>query len=402
MIKDYINYVFKNFRQRKIRSFLTMLGIFIGIATLVALVSLGQGLQEAIDEQFELMGVDKIMVFPGSGFFGMGTEGIEITEDDLDVIKKTKGVNLAGGFIYKLVNVKYGRESKWSFVSGMPLDESRRIIESMQNFKIENGRDLKKSDKYKAIMGIMVFEGDFFEKPVKIGGTVEIEGVDFEVVGSMSRIGNPQDDSQFLIPLETAREIYNEPVKYDALIVQVSKGFDPGRIAENMKKELRKARDIEEGEEDFQVQTSEDLMKTYNIVLVIVQAVVIAIAAISLLVGGVGIMNTMYTSILDRTNEIGVMKAIGAKNSDILTIHLIEAGFLGVVGGAVGIVIGMGFSKVVEIITVMAGIAYIKAYFPWYLILGALLFSFIVGAISGALPAIRAAKMKPVDALRYE
>ena len=402
MIKDYINYVFKNFRQRKIRSFLTMLGIFIGIATLVALVSLGQGLQEAINEQFELMGVDKIMVFPGSGFFGMGTEGIEITEDDLDVIKKTKGVNLAGGFIYKLVNVKYGRESKWSFVSGMPLDESRRIIESMQNFKIENGRDLKKSDKYKAIMGIMVFEGDFFEKPVKIGGTVEIEGVDFEVVGSMSRIGNPQDDSQFLIPLETAREIYNEPVKYDALIVQVSKGFDPGRIAENMKKELRKARDIEEGEEDFQVQTSEDLMKTYNIVLVIVQAVVIAIAAISLLVGGVGIMNTMYTSILDRTNEIGVMKAIGAKNSDILTIHLIEAGFLGVVGGAVGIVIGMGFSKVVEIITVMAGIAYIKAYFPWYLILGALLFSFIVGAISGALPAIRAAKMKPVDALRYE
>ncbi|MCK4589887.1 MAG: ABC transporter permease, partial [Nanoarchaeota archaeon] len=123
---------------------------------------------------------------------------------------------------------------------------------------------------------------------------------------------------------------------------------------------------------------------------------------ISLLVGGVGIMNTMYTSVLERTNEIGVMKAIGAQNKDILAIFLFESGFLGLMGGIIGVLIGVGIGKLVEFGAAMQGLDILKASFPWYLIVGALLFSFLVGAISGVAPARQASKMKPVEALRYE
>ena len=129
----------------------------------------------------------------------------------------------------------------------------------------------------------------------------------------------------------------------------------------------------------------------------------VGIALISLLVGGIGIMNTMYTSVLERTREIGVMKAIGAKNSDVLGMFLIESGLLGLVGGAIGVIIGMSISKLVEIGANSAfGPGTIVAVFPPYLIIGALAFSFIVGALSGVLPARRASKLKPVDALRSE
>ncbi|MAG45579.1 MAG: ABC transporter permease, partial [Nanoarchaeota archaeon] len=121
-----------------------------------------------------------------------------------------------------------------------------------------------------------------------------------------------------------------------------------------------------------------------------------------LIVGGIGIMNTMYTSVLERTREIGIMKSIGAKNSDILTLFLIESGILGLVGGGIGIILGIGFSKLVEAAAKAGGYGMIQVSFPLPLIIGTLMFSFVVGALSGILPARQASKLQPVDALRYE
>jgi putative ABC transport system permease protein len=184
--------------------------------------------------------------------------------------------------------------------------------------------------------------------------------------------------------------------------VQVKKGFDPDKVAGDIKKYLRKSRGQKEGEEDFTVQTSEQLAESFSTVFTIVQVVLIGLASISLLVGGIGIMNTMFTSVLERTREIGVMKAIGARNSDIMKIFLIEAGLLCTIGGGIGIILGIGISKLIQYVAAQAGMGIIQAYFPWYLIVGALAFSFLVGTLSGIFPARRAAKLKPVDALRYE
>ncbi len=401
-IIDYFKIAFKNLRSRKTRTWLTMLGIFIGIAAVISLTSLGQGLQEAVNEQFEMMGTDKILISPGGSFYGIGG-GAELNKDDLDVVKKNKDVRAATGFLYKVAKVEFKDEVKYTWVMGIPLEpDTRVIVEEMQGFEIEEGRKMNEDDKYKVVITYLINKGEFFEKKVSLRDKLIIENQEFRVIGVLKRIGNPQDDSSIMVPIETARELFNEPSKIDALLVQVHKGLNTDEVVEDIKKDLRDHRNVEEGEEDFSVQSYQDIIDTFNNILNVVQIVVYGIAAISLIVGGIGIMNTMYTAVLERTNEIGIMKAIGAKNSDVMWIFLIESGLLGLAGGIIGIILGVGFSKMVEFGAVYSGVTLLKAYFSWVWIIIAMIFSFAVGTISGLLPARQASKMKPVDALRYE
>jgi len=381
-----------------------MIGIFIGIASVVALISIGQGMEDAINEQFESMGSDKVMVMPGGeGSFGFGAYSANpLLEDDLKVIEKTKGVEKVAEMFYKDGRVKFKDETKTTFVVGLPTDDSAEVITSMEGFEAEKGRDLKKGDKYKVTVGWRLWNEDFFEKSVDLRDKLEIEGEKFEVVGLVKRIGNPQDDASVYIPIELAKELFDDD-EISSIFVQVKKGNDPNEIAEDIKEELRDHRDEEEGEESFQVQTFEQLMESVSSILNIVRAVLVGIAGISLVVGGIGIMNTMYTSVLERTKEIGIMKSIGAKNSDILLIFLLESGTYGVVGGAIGIVLGLSMSLGVEKIAGMfLGTDLLKASITLWLVGGALAFSFIIGCISGVFPAKQASSLKPVDALRYE
>jgi len=402
-ILDYFKYSISNIRKRRTRSWLTMIGIFIGIAAVVSLISLGQGMQSAINEQFQMMGADKIIVSPGSSVLSsFGGTAKTLTDKDKDVVEKVSGVNLAAAMVYKQAQIKFNGKTKYTFIMGLPTDKTLKIVEDMQSVKIDKGRSLKTSDKYKVIVGYRTGI-DLFDRDIKIGDKIEIQGKEFEVIGILERIGNKQDDTSVFIPLDTARELFNMGDEISTMIVQVNPGIEPSIIAEEIKKDLRKSRDEEKGDETFSVETSEQLIETFNTILNVIQFVLIGIAAISLFVGGVGIMNTMYTAVIERTREIGVMKAIGARNSDIMLIFLIESGTLGLVGGAIGIVLGIGLSKLVEFIAINVwGTTLLKAYFPWYLILGALAFSFLVGSASGLLPARQASKMKPVDSLRYE
>lgn len=406
MIRDYVNYVLGNIKHRKVRAWLTMLGIIVGIAAVVSLISLGTGLQASVTEQFEMVGSDKIIVVPGASVFASasgGAAGIEITNKDIKVIEGVNGVSLVGGFISKIGQIKFKDEIKYTFVSGMATDESRKIVEDMQSFEIIKGRNLEEGDRFKAVIGIMLYEGDVFESKVNVRDKISIEGQNFKVIGVLGRIGNPSDDSQILIPLDIAGEVLNAEDAYTALMVQVKKGEDPAFIAEKIRSELRDSRNVDEGEEDFSVQTFEEIMETFGTVLGIVSAVLIGIAAISLLVGGIGIMNTMYTAVLQRTQEIGVMKAVGARNSDILKLFLIESGIYGLIGGSIGILIGVGIALgIVAIGKQYVGEALLRADISPLLIFGSLAFSFIVGGLSGVAPAYRASRLKPVDALRYE
>ena len=403
MINDYISIISRNFARRKLRGWLTILGILIGITAVVSLVSLGQGLSGYVNEQFEKMVSDKIMITPGSSMAGMmGGTDVKLTEDDLSAVQNVRGVKIAGGWLYSMTNIKFRDETKQTWVIGIPLDETHEIVSSMLSFKILDGRDLKVGDKGKIVIGYNLYTGDFFDKGVKVGDTLIIKEQEFSVIGVVDKIGNPGDDAQVYIAMDDAREIFNNPDEYNMLMVQVVKGTDINSISEAIKKRLRNTRDVKEGEEDFNVQTTEELMKTSLSILSIVQAVIVAIAAISLLVGGIGIMNTMYTSVLERTREIGIMKAIGARNSDILAIFLIESGMIGLVGGAIGALFGVALSKIAEFGAAYAGYGILKISFSPTLIIGVLLFSFITGMISGITPAMQAARMKPVEALRYE
>jgi len=407
MIKDYFVFALRSIITRKLRSWLTIIGIFIGIATVVALIAIGQGMEAAITEEFEELGTNKIMVMGGGGSgaasaFGAGLASNPLTDDDLEVINDVRGVDIAGGMVSKIAGVKFGDETKVTFVSGIPTDESAEVIQDMQSFNILDGRDLEDGDGYVAIVGYNLFYKEYYEDQVYVGDNLYIEEKKFRVVGIIDRIGNDQDDTQIIIPIDTAKELFNTEELY-AIMVNVDDGEEPAVIAERIKEDLRDYRDEEEGEESFGVQTFEQLLEQVGAVLNIVTAVLIGIAAISLLVGGIGIMNTMYTSVLERTREIGIMKSIGAKNSDVMLIFVLESGMYGLVGGGVGILFGAGLSLIVAYAAGVAlGIDYFRADLSVWLILGALLFSFVVGVISGVLPAKQASKMQPVDALRYE
>lgn len=380
-----------------------MVGIFIGIAAVVGLISLGQGMENAINEQFEMMGANKLIVMPGTGFSAINSAD-KLTKNDLKEIEKLEGVEIAAEVIYSTTLVDYKDETKPTLIIGIPTDRTADILRDMQGFEAEKGRELKEGDKDKATAGYLVArDKSLFERGVKLRDRITIKGKDFKVVGIIKQIGNPQDDSQIYIPIESARELFEKEDEIDVIYIQVKDGFLTEEVAEDIKKELRDIRNEKEDEESFSVQTFEQILESFSRVFNVVRTVLVGIAAISLIVGGIGIMNTMYTSVLERTKEIGTMKAVGAKNSDILLIFLFESGLLGLVGGAIGIALGAGLAKGVELVaTASLGSQLLKPDFSVYLIFGTLFFSFFIGTLSGIFPAMQASKLKPADALRYE
>ena len=403
-MKDYFSLSFNNLKRRKTRSWLTMIGIFIGIAAVVALISLGQGLQTAIEKQFEDFGSDRIIIQekglqgpPGSGT----SQSTKLTSEDIEIIKGVRGVESAAGMLLKTARIEHNDEIKFNFIVGIPLASDEK--EALDFFNVESGRDLKEDDDKKAVVGISYAEGKVFDKKLDLGNRIIIEGESFEIVGIMERIGNPYDDASVVIPKETMGEIYNIEDEESQIYVKVKDVNEIDRVKEDIERELRKERGEEEGKETFEVTTAEQFLEAFMNIFGVVQAVLVGIAAISLLVGGIGIANTMYTSVLERTKEIGTMKAVGAKNSDILILFLIESGMLGLIGGVIGIIIGIGLSKTAEYIAMtQLGTNILQASVDPILIGGALAFSFLIGAISGVFPAMQASKLKPVDALRYE
>ena len=403
MIKDYFKLAYRSARTRKIRSWLTMLGIFIGIAAVVALISLSQGLQNAIAEQFVSLGSDKIIVQgAGSGFGPPGT-GVEVplTKDDRDVIEKVKGVDIVVGRLTRSVKTEFEDQVEYAFAASLP-EEGDQIDLAVEanNYKIGQGRLLKKGDKFKVMIGNN-FAEDFFDESLELRDKILIEDHDFSVVGILKKSGNPQQDETLVIPEVAFREILDIPEDFDIIPIKVGSGENINLVTGRVEKALRKHRDVEEGKEDFTVQTPESLLATLTTILMIVQGVLVGIAAISLVVGGVGIMNTMYTAVIERTKEIGIMKATGARNRQILFLFLVESGMLGLFGGIIGVTLGFAISKTVEIIAFQVYETYlIQASFSSWLLIGALSFAFIVGALSGVFPARQAAQLKPVDALR--
>jgi len=385
------------------RTWLTMIGIFIGITAVVSLISLGQGMQTSINAEFEKIGKNRIMITPGSGQFGPGGDKMfagTMTEDDLKVVRKVKGVDIATATISKSGKVKFKDEVDFMSVWGYDTDQDAKALTERTAFlDIEEGRQLKKGDKYKAVIGHSIAY-DNFDKDVRIGDKLIIQDVEFKVVGIQKKAGTGVHDSLARIPIDIAREIFDEPEEISTVFALTELAAEPSKVAENIKKDLRRHRNVKEGDEDFSVQTAEQMIAQLNTILGVVTIFVVGIAAISLIVGGIGIMNTMYTTVLERTKEIGIMKSIGAKNSSVLLIFLFESGILGLAGGIVGVLLGLGIAKIGEIIAQQLGADIFHASFSPWLIFGSLAFAYFVGTLSGILPARQASKMNPVDALR--
>jgi len=404
MIKDNLRVVYSSLKRRKLRSWLTLVGILIGITAVITLISLGEGIRGAVTSQFDFLNPEVLTIRAEGIAIGPPGSGVSnpLQEKYIKDIEKIKGVDLAIGRIIEDSQIRFNGRSHFSFAISFPKNGDKDIIKKVVQLEVENGEMLDSSDTYRIVVGSDYSKSDMFGKAVELRDELEIEGKKFKVKGILEKKGSFIVDHAVIINEDPLKELYNHEDTYELIVVKVESESQIEQVKERLEKYLRKERDVDEGEEDFTVSSPEETLKSLDSTLFGIQLFIYLIAAISILVGGIGIANTMYTSVLERTRDIGVMKAVGAKDSQITALFLLESGLLGLVGGIVGIIFGASTSVVLaKIGNKFLSEGLIQINLPLEFILATLIFSFLVGVISGIVPAIKASRLKPIDALRY-
>ncbi len=401
---ELFRFAFRNLTHQGLRSYLTLLGVVIGIASIVTLVSLGAGLNNAVVKQFEQLGSNTLFVTVGqvagsSSNNPTGTNIKTFVQADIDKIKSLPEVTDALAPTVSAGSVQVGKEKANISIIGYDPDEGK-AFGSSGFFEVAEGRAPEKQDGFAALIGNSIAQ-ELFKKEVRLRDRILIEGHSFRVIGinkesAQSFGGGPNTNNTIFIPKKAFTQIFAQADPY-FMLVRVASKDDVKLVQQKVERIFEKR--YGKNQKDVAVASSEQILARIGSILGLLQLFLAGVASISLLVGGIGIMNTMVMAVLERTQEIGVMKAIGATNTLILSIFLLEAGMIGLVGGLVGVAIGYMLSFGIGGISSVTGFA-IDVQLDFGLILFALLFSMAVGMISGLIPARNAAKLDPVVALR--
>jgi putative ABC transport system permease protein len=389
-----------NLSHQGLRTYLTILGVIIGIAAIVTFVALGDGLNNAVVDQFEKLGSNTIFVAPSGSFSGESGLAIEYLQDaEISKIKRIPEVSQAFAPLMTSATIEFDNEKKSVSVIGYNPNEVKDLAKT-GFLKIGEGREIKSSDGYVAIVGYSLAKKTF-DKEIRLRSNIMLNGKSFRIIAisqesSQSFGGGPNTNTTIFINETVYKQVFADS-KPMFMLVTTKKKEDVDAVQRKIERifEQKYGKD----QKTFAVTTSAQVLESINQVLGLVQLFIVGIASISLFVGGIGIMNTMIMSVMERTSEIGVMKAIGATNGLILSIFIVEAGLIGLFGGAIGVALGYGLAFLVGVIAGATGFA-LSVRIDFLLIIGALAFSMFVGIASGVYPARRAAMLDPVDALR--
>ncbi|TMQ51229.1 MAG: FtsX-like permease family protein [Candidatus Eisenbacteria bacterium] len=393
-------------RANKLRSFLTMLGIVIGVAAVIAMVALGRGAQQSVKERIASLGTTLLTVTPGQargpGFVASSSDRAPLMMDDSDAIdERATFVTAVQPEISRSLQVVYGSRNTNTAVVGA----TANYLE-VRRFTIDSGRMFSTAEdaarRRVAVVGPQVVSDLGVAAPAAlVGENVRINGIQFEVIGVLASKGqgagfaNPDD--QVLVPIQTARYrlIGNDHLRA-INVLSPSEDDIPATMAE-VRRILRREHRLRTGQDDdFTIRIQSDFLATLGETTQVFTYLLAGIAAVSLLVGGIGIMNIMLVSVTERTREIGVRKALGATQANILLQFLIEAVVLCLLGGTVGIGLGSGSA------------VFLRSAFQWNTSVGAssiliaFAFAAAVGVVFGVWPARRAAALDPIESLRYE
>ena len=389
----------------RLRSFLTTLGIIIGVASVIAVISVTQGMSAFIGETFASLGTNSLTIQSYTPFEDQ-MKGIRarLTPDDLELIeRRADGIASITPILYanRSSQIKYGSQTAFSQIMG-----TTYAYQDVAQSYTQAGRFLAQSDNLTrrriAVIGEDVRENlSLPENP--INEYVEIGGEWFKIVGlldSMGDIMGMSRDDIVLVPYATMVSLQGNQARTDIQIqLSLSESAELEDVTTQLSTLLRNAHNLGSDEDDdFRIQTAEQLMEEFNQIIGMVTVVIGGIVGISLLVGGIGIMNIMLVSVTERTREIGICKAIGAKRHHILMQFLIEALLLSLLGGLIGLATGFGLGTLIA--NTIPGFP--PASIPFWAIALALGFSGFVGVLFGILPAAKAATLDPIDALRYE
>jgi len=395
--KESIKYSLRNLRKRKTRSFFTIFSIMMGIATIFIFVSFGMGLYNYIDELSSGSSVDKILIqSKGAGF---SDTTFSFGDDDVDAVKSTSGVYDATGVYFKTVEVKKDKKIIYTYL--IAYDPNKPLMLEMSDLNILEGRELKAGDSGVVAGYNYLIPDKIFSKGYELNQNIEINGEDFQIIGFYEPVGTPQDDAQIYVTNDVMKDLFGDNISYNWIVAEADVD-NIENVVENVEDSLRDERGIEEGKEDFYAQSFNDMIESYSSILDIVIGFIIIIAMISVLVSSVNTANTMISSVLERTKEIGIIKSIGGTNSEIFGIFLFESAFLGFIAGCLGVLLGVICTFIGGQILDTLGYSFLAPYYSFNLFAGCVLFAVVTGAISGVIPAVKASKTNPVKTLRYE
>lgn len=394
-MNNYLKLAFKSLMLNKVRSFLTTLGIVIGVGAVIILTSLVGGLEKQIRETFESLGANSLFVFPGTvGEQGGGPTGApvnKLTYDMVNDIRKIPGVKDLSPHVNLVGNAVYGNKE----VKNVDINAVDYNFNQIYSLNIVEGRFFSRGEvagnKMVVVIGPTV-KRKLFSDQSPIGKQIRLKDKTFTVIGVTeekgSSFGRDLDNSAYF-PYTVARSRFGAERPTYILIKTINT-----QNVNKVKKEIEKALSKKIPKDDFSVRSQEEGLKFFQNILNVLAGALGGIAGVSLLVGGVGIMNIMFVSVTERTREIGLRKAVGASFKDILTQFLLEAVILSLVGGVLGVIFGIGISSAMS--------KFIDTSINYFFVLLSFGVSALIGVIFGVAPAIKAARLDPIVALRYE
>jgi putative ABC transport system permease protein len=399
LLTDSSRFAVQAITSHRMRSFLTLLGIAVGIAAVILLTSIGEGVHQFVLAEFTQFGTNIINIAPGKVKTGgqppsgIPTTARLLTIEDAQSLKQLAQVTGSSPMVWGNSEVESNGRLRRSTIYGVDADFVQ-VFSSTVQIGSSLPREGAGSSRALVVLGSKL-RNELFGTANPLGARIRIGGLHFRVIGVMAPkgqfLGIDLDDTAF-IPAERAMELYNREGLTEIHVIY-AEGTSSATVASAVKKQLI----LRHGKEDFTITTQEDMLKTLSNILNILTMAVGALGGISLLVGAVGIVTIMTISVTERTNEIGLLVALGARRSTILGLFLGESVILAALGGAMGLLLGIGFAQLTRLI-----LPTFPVHTPWSYALGALVMSAIIGLLAGVMPARNAAYLNPIEALRAE